>query len=521
MPHENLWKRRLAPSKLRRNARSEAISAAPHLGRVSGVSQPLLRASAAEHGLRPRAVLDFLDDLDQEQHSLMILRRGVVLVEGWWAPYRPDQVQLLYSVSKSFTSTAVGLAVAEGRLDLDSPLLDHLDGLGIDPAGPRIRSLTVADALRMATGHAEDVLWQSFVADPHEPLCGFFGIEPEHEPGSLFAYNNAAGYAVAAVVQRVTGMPLLDYLRPRVLDPLGIDRAYWHAYPPDRQLGYSGLHLTTEALARFGELYRCRGRWGDRQLIPAAWVDRATSALTPNPAETGPDRQQGYGFQFWRSRYGYRADGAFGQFCLVLPEQEAVIVITSAAADAQALLATVWQHLLPGFSSRRLSGWMIDQDQATLQDRLGRLRLPTALSAAATGERAYSTRAGAEAAPRPQVRITGVTAADDDTWRVELTHNEPMLPAELDWFEVAAEPDRWLDTVVELPGERELRLAASGGWLDDIFRLDLVLLHTPHRMTLWYAPATGGTITEWVSAPLPGMSLFGLAVPREVAVSRP
>src|SRR5690606_19059693 len=183
MPHENLWKRRLAPSKLRRNARSEAISAAPHLGRVSGVSQPLLRASAAEHGLRPRAVLDFLDDLDQELHSLMIVRRGVVLVEGWWAPYRPDQVQLLYSVSKSFTSTAVGLAVAEGRLDLDSPLLDHLDGLGIDPAGPRIRSLTVADALRMATGHAEDVLWQSFVADPHEPLCGFFGIEPEHEPG--------------------------------------------------------------------------------------------------------------------------------------------------------------------------------------------------------------------------------------------------------------------------------------------------------------------------------------------------
>lgn len=482
------------------------------------VSQPLERAPAAAYGLRPSAVLAFLDDLDQELHSLMIIRRGRVLVEGWWAPYRPDQVQLLYSLSKSFTSAAAGLAVEEGLLNLDLPLLAYLDDLAGSAAGPRIRALTVRDTLRMATGHAEDTLWRSFVADPQEPLRGFLGIEPDHDPGSVFAYNNTATYVVAAITQRVTECTLLDYLTPRLLKPLGIDRAYWTAYPHDRQVGYSGLHLTTEAVAKFGQLFLRRGRWDGRQLIPAAYVDQATSALTPNPTEPDPDWRQGYGYQFWRSRYGYRADGAFGQFCLVLPDQDAVIVMTSAADDAQAVLATVWQHLLPGFSHRPLSGAGIARDTATLEQRLASLTLPPALAAHAAEERAYARNASVEIAPRPEVRVTGVAPAGDDSWRVALSHADPVLPAELPEFEVVAAPDEWLETTLGLPGDRELPVAASGGWLDDIFRLELALVQTPHRMTLWYAAATGDTITEWVTAPIPGSSLFGLDLPRDLTL---
>ncbi|WP_152362486.1 serine hydrolase domain-containing protein [Microlunatus speluncae] len=482
------------------------------------MSQPLERAPAAEYGLRPSAVLAFLDDLEQELHSLMIIRHGKVLVEGWWAPYRPDGVQLLYSLSKSFTSTAVGLAIAEGRLNLDLPLLAYLDDLAGSAAGPRIRQLTVRETLRMATGHAEDTLWRSFVADPQEPLRGFLGIEPDHEPGSVFAYNNTASYAVAAITQRVTGTTLLDYLTPRLLRPLGIERGHWTAYPQDRQLGYSGLHLTTESIAKFGELYLRRGRWNGRQLVPADYVDLATSVLTPNPNETDPDWQQGYGYQFWRSRYGYRADGAFGQFCLVLPEQDAVIVMTSAADDPQAVLATVWQHLLPGFSPRSVAGPDTARDAAVLAERLAGLTLPPALAAHAAEERAYARNASVEVAPRPEIRITGIAPAGDDGWRVGLAHGDPVLPAETPTFEIAAAPDRWLDSVVDLPGDRELRLAASGGWLDDIFRLELALVQSPHRMTLWYAAATGDTITEWVTAPVPGTSLFGLALPRDLSL---
>ncbi len=485
---------------------------------MSLVSQPLERAPAAEYGLRPAAVLAFLDDLEQELHSLMIIRHGKVLVEGWWAPYRPDQVQLIYSLSKSFASTAAGLAVAEGLLNLDLPLLAYLDDLAGSAAGPRIRALTVRDTLRMATGHAEDTLWRSFVADPQEPLRGFLGIEPDHAPGTFFAYNNTASYAVAAITQRVTGTTLLDYLTPRLLRPLGIDQAYWTAYPHDRQLGYSGLHLTTESIAKFGELYLRRGRWNGRQLVPAEYVDLATSALTPNPAETNPDWQQGYGYQFWRSRYGYRADGAFGQFCLVLPDQDAVIVMTSAADDAQAVLATVWQHLLPGFAHRHLSGSGVDRDAGELRDRLAGLTLHTALSADSSEERAYARSASAEVAPRPEVRITGIAPAGEDAWRIGLSHADPVLPPETPTFEVSAAADRWLDSTVGLPGDRELRVAASGGWLDDIFRLDLALVQSPHRMILWYAATTGDTITEWVTAPIPGTSLFGLALPRDLSL---
>ncbi|NYE74278.1 serine hydrolase domain-containing protein [Microlunatus parietis] len=481
------------------------------------MTQQLERASAAEHGLRPRAVLDFLDDLDQELHSLMIIRHGKVLAEGWWAPYGPEQVHLIYSLSKSFTATAAGIAVAEGKLHLDLPLLAYLDDLADSAAGDRIRKLTVRDTLRMATGHLEDTLWRSFVADPHEPLRGFLGIEPDHEPGSVFAYNNTATYAIAAITQRVTGETLLDYLTPRLLKPLGIDQAHWTAYPEGRQLGYTGLHLTTESIGKFGELYLRRGRWGDRQLVPAAYVDEATSALTPNQQGSTPDWQQGYGFQFWRSRYGYRADGAFGQFCLVLPDQDAVIVMTSAAFDAQSILATVWQHLLPGFSQRPLSG--ADRDADALAERLATLTLPTADQAAdAAAEQPYGRPPEAEDAPRPDVHVTGVESGDYGVWRVSLTHSDPMLPPETPYFDLVAAADRWLETTVELPGDRELRLAASGTWLDDIFRLDLVLVQTPHRMTLWYAPSTGGTITEWVTAPLPGTSLFGLALPRALTL---
>ncbi|MFC7626087.1 serine hydrolase domain-containing protein [Microlunatus sp. GCM10028923] len=484
---------------------------------MSHVTQQLERASAAEHGLRPGAVLDFLDDLDQELHSLMIMRHGKVLAEGWWAPYGPDQVHLLYSLSKSFTATAAGIAVAEGRLHLDLPLLAYLDDLADSAGGDRIRKLTVRDTLRMATGHAEDTLWPSFVADPHEPLRGFLGIEPDHEPGSVFAYNNTATYAIAAITQRVTGSSLLDYLTPRLLRPLGIDRAHWTEYPTGRQLGYSGLHLTTESIARFGELYLRRGAWGGQQLVPAAYVDEATSALTPNPQEDSPDWQQGYGYQFWRSRYGYRADGAFGQFCLVLPEQDAVIAMTSAAFDAQSILATAWQHLLPGFGQRPVHG--ADGDADRLAERLATLTLPTADHAAeAAVEQPYARPPEAEDAPRPDLHVTGVQSGDNGIWRVSLTHSDPLLPPEAPYFDLVAAPDRWLETTVELPGDRELRLAASGTWLDDIFRLDLVLVQSPHRLTLWYAPSTGGTITEWVTAPLPGTSLFGLALPRDLSL---
>jgi hypothetical protein len=153
---------------------------------------------------------------------------------------------------------------------------------------------------------------------------------------------------LSAIVQRLTGRTLLEYLRPRLLDPLGIQQATWESCPRGINAGGWGLSVTTDSIARFGQLYLQRGRWNGRQLIPESWVAEATAAQVSNGSSPASDWEQGYGYQFWRCRHGaYRGDGAFGQFCVVMPAQEAVLAITAGVADMQAVLNLAWEQLLP------------------------------------------------------------------------------------------------------------------------------------------------------------------------------
>ena len=160
--------------------------------------------------------------------------------------------------------------------------------------------MTVRQLAAMATGHREDTLERARRLDPAEPVRGFLQIPPDEAPGTVFAYNNTATYVVGAIVQRLTGETLTDYLRPRLFEPLGIDQAYWDGDRTGRDLGFTGLHLTTEAVARFGQLYLDDGVWQGARLLPEGWVAEATALHTPNPGEPNPDWQQGYGYQFWQ-----------------------------------------------------------------------------------------------------------------------------------------------------------------------------------------------------------------------------
>ena len=317
----------------------------------------LPRSTPSAEGVAASGIESFLDAIDDSPdialHSLMICRYGRVVAEGWWAPYQPDDMHLLYSISKSFTATALGFAVAEGRLGLSDAAVDHLGELAEAATDPRVRAITVDHLARMATGHAEDTLERIDALDPDEPVRGFLRLPPESEPGSVFAYNNGATYVLAAILQRCTGESLTGYLQPRLFDPLGIAPPHWDTLGGPRQVGFSGLHLPTEAIARFAELYRRDGRWRGRQVLPAGWAAQATRAHTANPAEPNPDWRRGYGYQFWRSLHGYRADGAYGQFGLVLPEQEAVVVTTAETENMQGLLDAVWTHLVPAFGTSR------------------------------------------------------------------------------------------------------------------------------------------------------------------------
>jgi CubicO group peptidase (beta-lactamase class C family) len=283
-------------------------------------------------------VRSFIDAAQQKidaLHSLMFLRGGEVIAEGAWHPYALDRPQRLFSLSKSFTSTAVGFAVAEGLLDVDDPVAKHCDGRG-DPR------LLVRHLLTMTTGHVEDTM-PAITRGRTDWLEAFLALPVEREPGTHFVYNNGATYAVGAIVQRLTGQRLVDYLRPRLFDPLGFGPVTWEQCPEGRDTAAWGMSARTREIARFGQVYL----HDPTGILPAGWAAEATRKQVDNAgAEPDPDWQQGYGYQFWRCRHGaFRGDGAFGQFCIVLPDRDAVLAMTAGTTDMQGMLDLVWEHL--------------------------------------------------------------------------------------------------------------------------------------------------------------------------------
>ncbi|MEV0563356.1 serine hydrolase [Dactylosporangium sp. NPDC050588] len=415
-------------------------------------------------------------------HSFVLLRGGRTVAEGAWHPYELDQPQTLYSLSKSFTSMAVGLAVADGLLSVDDLVEDHLPGG--DLRGMRVRHL-----LTMTTGHDSES-GDSMAADPDDDwVRGFLRHPVVHEPGTRFVYNSGATYALSAIVQRRTGETVLDYLRPRLFEPLGFGPATWETCPRGIVTGGWGLTLRTRDLAAFGQLCLQRGRWQDRQLVPAEWIDAATAEQVPNVDPTGSqeslDWQQGYGFQFWRCRHdAYRGDGAFGQFIVVSPRLDTVVAVTSGTTDMQAVLDAVFAHLmeapaadLPPLALPALTGTA--EPRADLPGRFHTADPP------APPRRHH----------RPEIdqpsRIVGfavVRAANG--WLAEL-HDEHGV------HRFACEPGRWTSSTMTTSDGVANPVATTGAWLGPT-TFELRICHTADPATRSYTVEfddTGATIT--------------------------
>jgi CubicO group peptidase (beta-lactamase class C family) len=316
---------------------------------ASALAAPLPRSTPEAQGVASTAIRAYVEAADKKvdtMHSFMLVRHGKVIAEGWWAPESAEKPHVLHSLSKSFTSTAVGLAVAEGKLSIDDPVLKFFpDDAPAEPS-ENLRAMRVRDVLSMAGGHGVE---PKFGMD--QPWVRTFLAQPvPFKPGEHFLYNSPGTYLCSAIVQKVTGQTVLDYLRPRLFEPLGIQPAEWLTSPQGISTGGWGLKICTEDIAKFGQLYLQKGQWEGKQLIPAAWVEQATSKQVSNGTDPNRDWTQGYGFQFWRCRHNaFRGDGAFGQFCIVMPEQDAVIAITADTKDMQAELNLVWDLLLPAF----------------------------------------------------------------------------------------------------------------------------------------------------------------------------
>lgn len=477
------------------------------------VTKPSLPVSCpSAQGVDPAGVAAFLDAVEAEPaiepHSLVMIRHGSVIAQGWWAPYSRDRVHLLYSLSKSFTSTAAGFAVAEGLVDLDRTVLSYFPELDRDVVDPRSRTLLVRHVASMASGHTAEALGRAIAEDSADLVRGFLRVAPDCDPGTVFAYNQPNTFALGAIVQRVTGQSLTSYLRPRLFDPLGISEALWQRDVSGREVGFSGLHAGTEAVAALGLLYLDRGVWQGQRLLDERWVADATRSHVSTSGEPTPDWQQGYGFQFWRSRHGYRGDGAYGQFCLVMPEHDAVVAITAATADMQLLLNAVWQHLLPAFDAGPRDG----STDAVLANRLATLALPIpAAEAEPIGHRAdwlgaRFVPAGGVCAAQPTFNNIDLMT-DGDEWTLTLVEAGSRLVARLG-------TDGWATSDAVGPNGG-VTLSVAGGWTDrDNLRADVIFLETPHRLVVTCSLTSSTFTAAWATTPLGGDALYTLRAPR-------
>ena len=338
------------------------------------MSKPLPHSTPEANGLPSSAIIAFLDAAkanDWGLHSLMIVRHGAVIAEGWWSPYAPEKRHYLYSLSKSFTATAAGFAIAEGLFTLDDAVVGFFPDDLPAAVSENLAKLTVRHLLTMSTGHTVE---PSLYAAPGGNWAKQFLATPiDHEPGLPFLYNTPATHMVGAIVQKLTRQDLISYLRPRLFDAIGIEDAISDRNPQGLSVGGSGMSMKTEDIARFGLLYLQKGMWEEKQVLPEGWAALATSKQVSNGDDANNDWNQGYGFQFWRCRHGaYRGDGAFGQFCLVMPEQDAVVAITSGSEDMGAILQGAWTHLLPAFTSPLPEDTLA---HTTLSERLANLTI--------------------------------------------------------------------------------------------------------------------------------------------------
>lgn len=358
----------------------------------------LPRSQPEQQGVDPAAVTNFLKVIEQQNlglHSFMLLRHSHVIAEGWWSPYSPELPHMLFSLSKSFTSTAVGIAADDNLLSLEDKVISFFPDDLPASISPNLARMNISHLLMMGTGHVEDTTQHMQQDAEGNWVRAFLELPVDKEPGTHFVYNTGATYMLSAILQKVSGLTLLEYLKPRLFSPLGISSPTWESCPRGINTGGYGLSVTTEDIAKFGQLYLQQGVWNNTRLLSKEWAAAASSKQIENGdgSDSKSDWSQGYGYQFWQCRHGiYRGDGAFGQFCIVMPEQDAVLAITSGTNDMQAIMNAAWDHLLPGISAEA-SVPSQPESAAELADKLSQLNiLPPSFEAASAREEAVNGR---------------------------------------------------------------------------------------------------------------------------------
>jgi len=324
-------------------------------------------ASPESQGVPSEAIMDFIDGCEKTfdagsagaMHGFVIVRHGKVIAEGSWKPFDTlNETHMLYSHSKSFTSTAVGLLADDDKLDLDERVVEIFSNEAPAVISANLAQLRVRDLLTMNVGKKDHLL-----RGGDDWVRNFLSQDFEKTPGTFFRYDSDATYMLAAIVERKSGRGMMDFLQERFFGPIGITKAWSTCSPQGIPCGGWGMNMTTRELARFGLLYLNEGEWEGRRVLSSSWIALATARQTKSGSRdvgvkslgSGSDWGQGYGFQFWRCRHGaYRADGAAGQYTVVMPRQDMVVAAHAGIGDFDKELDLVWDRLLPRVAERPL-----------------------------------------------------------------------------------------------------------------------------------------------------------------------
>ena len=333
----------------------------------------LPRSTPAAEGISTQAVIDMMDSLmalpECDLHHVMVVRHGKVVAELHLAPFRAEDSHTLYSASKTFTSLAVGIAIDENLLRLTDRVMTFFPDKRTIQVSDNMADMTVRDLLMMASGVKPDWTMRNNSTDW---VKDWLAKPVDDKPGSLFQYDSMCTFMLSAIVQRVTGQTMLEYLQKKLFDPMHITMADWETSPDGINTGGWGLRVQAETMAKLGLLLLNKGNWNGQQLVSADYVQQACSRLIDGGAkETVPptDGNQGYGYQVWQSKWpgSFRADGAMGQYTVVVPQEDLVVVILGMKLYGHEELACIWNQLMPGMKDAPL------KPENKLQKRLEKL----------------------------------------------------------------------------------------------------------------------------------------------------
>jgi len=454
------------------------------------------KATPESQGVPSAAIERYISASETELdgiHSFVLVRHGKIIAEGYWAPFSADRTHLLYSHSKSFTSTAAGFLVDDGKLDLDERLVDIFPEYAPKDAARNVAEMRVRDLLTMNAGQNSEAAYN----DPEgDWVKAFMNNNTQRLPGSGFKYDSCATHMVAAIVEKKTGKKLMDFLQERLFSKLGIEGAWSNTSPTGIACGGWGMNMKTRDLAKFGLLYLNEGDWNGERVLSRDWVRLATSLQTRTDRNGDGDWNQGYGFQFWRCRHNcYRADGAFGQYTVVMPEKDAVISITAGLSDMGKELNLVWKHLLPAMQEGALP-----EDSAAssaLDKRCRGLSFPLVKGEAKGADANLGAKFALSGDQKRFFFKEATLSKKGDGWEVALV-NEcgaqkfPVGFGKWEYGEMSVDK-REYETLGALPGVQPT--AASGAWISpDTFQTKVFLVNTPAWFLFTFKFNADGTL---------------------------